>query len=504
MPTSGHGRRRRGLWLLLVLGCAALLVWAFVFRTLLFPGPARIPLPTALAGAQALLLLPETLPPDAQLHVVASAALRDAVDAETFGINEPVVRYSYPGIAELEAAATGPIYELALLERERLSMRSVHRFDGIPQERALEILQQASVAQQSVPIEVAGWEGLALPPSWGAGSPLVLWKGNALVFASAAGDAEMLISLLSNAPSRAAATAGIFFDRHGNAVRRVGIIERDTGIMGMRPVLALYELPREDSPETEATPVPDAPLEYIGTFSEVYAPGEFLFGVWPHEAWKNIRGMPEKPGLHHWEKLYTQEPVSEPGAPVGSIQGALRREQRDIRSAAPLVTQTAWSILAAQAVYLSNREEAAAFRNTATPFVVDSATFLTQWRRGPDPVPLSTLDEQSGPNDIYPVLMAYLGLGAAMRWVGEEAVPPEWRERLEELSIELSARLLQEGQCLSCPAVVMPLVREAEGIPAALFAALEALPACPPTENPHGVLPHCAAPAERMGERPAL
>lgn len=388
-------------------------------------------------------------------------ALIDGLHAGPESNNNRMMRY--PGLRDVLAAEPMPVryvchQDYEALELEHLSSRHL-----------LEILASHHVAPVTL-MEFGEWQAVALPPSMDCAEPLLAWHEDRVVIASNTSAApDCFRSRALSAAVEAAAVLSL----------------REYGKVVHLPV-AMRAVP---SPELELLPPQDArPAQGLrewveSTLKQAEPEDNASPELWPHEVFV-LAGS--------GDALATADLL--PSAFGGSPEAGKYFGPGGI-SAAPLVTESAWCLLTMGRLYsTTSADVGAALIDDRKEDLQAWGDFLTRWRRGPDPAPLSTLEEQAGPGDLYPVLLVYLGLSAAKAMWPAGETPAAWQARLEELQVELSARLLQEGQCLSCPEHLHPLLQEARGLSAIVISALEALPVCPPNAAPSAVLPDCEFP----------
>ena len=473
-----------------------------------------------------------------QLTTANAALLDAAVDGlgalnAVFGESlhdQALALLNYPAVPPMRAQANGA--QTLALEVGATLEASLH-LEGLPEAIVLQAVADAGMGDAAVPQDAGEWHGLALPPTWYASAPQVLWNGAAGMVSSSNLENTSATSETSEVPADALLRIredSLNFYRFagsgkppwgtGPVLELVGQVRefpaqsiphgprwlaftRPDAVGSPPPFVLSHKQPFGASPETtaanqleliELNAIAQHALENQCAIEVPRAEGMHT-GLWPHEAYEVchpwIQEGRAQDAAAVW-KQSTPERVATSGEP-GAVYTPAAPHVRGFQSAAPFVTQTAWSILTTAEIYGAlPAEDAASFHNRYTDDMQAWVDFLLLWKRGPDAAPLACIEESAGPGDLYPLLTVWLGLQAASAWLHPDPAtrPQEWARHASELRTEISARLLQAGQCLTASDMLLPLADTLGGLSPPALSALDRLPECPQSQPaPQGQRP---------------
>lgn len=469
----------------------------------------------------------------------ANAALLDAAMEGLAALNavfaeslhdQTMAFLEYPALPPMRAQADGAM-TLALEFGTKMGVSL--RMEGVAESAVLQAVADAGLGDSAVPQDAGGWNGLALPPAWFAPAPHVAWNDTAAMASS--GGLESTPAITERIEAHADALLRIREDSFnyyhfsgsgkppwgtGPVLELVGQVRefpaqsiphgprwlaftRPDAVGSPPPFVLSHKQPFGASPETtaadqleliELNAIAQHALENQCAIEVPRAEGMHT-GLWPHEAYEVchpwIQQGRAQDAAAVWQQS-TLDRVTRSGEP-GAVYAPAAPHVRGFQSAAPFVTQTAWSILTTAEIYGAlPAEDAAGFHNRYTDDMQAWADFLLLWKRGPDAAPLACIEESAGPGDLYPLLTVWLGLQAASAWLHPDpaTLPQEWASHASELRTEISARLLQPGQCLTASDMLLPLADTLGGLSPPALSALGRLPECPQSQPaPQGQRP---------------
>lgn len=483
--------------------------------------------PDAIAEIAAPTTFVTPMPEDAVLQLdCGNAELGEAL-LETLQIAAPGVHklsrlLRYPGLETLPEEATSITVRLTAGEDSVCNPEATVALAGVDSTRLESALDTSGLSQRSVPMEFINWSGMALPPSVFLAEPLLAWAKDYAVLATSPkaiggmpdptlGQPLEVVALLristslhSHLESNETPPTSDTMQTDGSPDERSNMQSLPGRIVKVAEgsLSGAWVVFGDQAGSSSAIPAAYAPASPCSPDATEIDPDKPDKAVpWPHEIWRSVHTSLAAANLYEAMNTVHQANSAYSELPKGGEVGANFRPARwDCSnmppvSASPLVTQTAWSILTTAELYNAlDPTDAVLFREEQAEAVQEWSNFLVRWKRGPDAAPLSCIEESAGANDVYPLLVVYLGLRAGADWfypVGA-GMPEAWQLRLDDLRTELLASLLQPGQCLTCPALLMPIAESRGQLSPAALDALHRLPACPPPEREdYGVLPRC-------------
>jgi hypothetical protein len=427
----------------------------------------------------------------------------------------------YPGLESLSGEAKAFRATMAFPKATAVSHGMTVELSGLTVAIITRQLETSGLLNRSVPREFGGMPGLALPPSFLLKEPVMGWGDGRVLLASSSLAMEDTAKKAGSTAREAVAVLQVaalplyYLESAGRLPSRLEWLENPPSELFQRQELVghvrqiarqelagnwiTFHAVDEERTEPPAMYHPVAPCnkDEVGVVASHPAAS-----IWPIEAWQTVHALLTAGKSYEAMKAFTETQIQrddifgrdEPG---GIHYPATSEWAGDsFRSESPLVTQTAWSILTTSELYAGfDVAETRAFREEQWQAMEDWSNFLVRWKRGPDAAPLSCIEESAGPDDVYPLLVVYLGLRAGADWFYPDGsgMPEAWQLRLDDLRTELLASLLQPGQCLTCPDLLMPIAESRGQLSPAALDALHRLPACPPPEREdYGVLPRCA------------